>query len=165
MKPIDHPDFFRLPPPAGSSRESSIVLDAGGRFWHEGQPVTHPGLQRAFATWIARHPDDGRYILSNGYDWTYFRVEGTPFFVQGLRLEGQTLYLTLSDGSEEALVPETLRVGHDDALVARVKNGSFEARFTPGAQAALVPYVVESGQGEPALALGGREYPIPAASE
>jgi hypothetical protein len=165
MKPIEHPEFFRLPPPAGSSRESTIVLDADGRFWHDGQLVSHPGLRRAFATWIARHPDDGRYILCNGYDWTYFRVDGTPFFVQGLRAEGEDLWLALSDGSEERLVPETLRVGSNEALVVRVKGGQFEARFTPGAQAALVPFVVESSAGLPALALAGREYNIPSLSK
>src|SRR5262249_32567480 len=31
MKPGDHPDFFRLPPPPGRSRESRIVLDDLGR--------------------------------------------------------------------------------------------------------------------------------------
>jgi uncharacterized protein len=165
MKPIEHPEFFRLPPPAGSSRESTIVLDQSGRFWHEGQLVSHPGLQRGFASWLRRHPDDGRYILCNGYDWTYLRVEGTPFFVHGLRAEGETLLLTLSDGSVEPLEADTLRVGPDEALVARVKQGAFEARFTPAAQAALVPYVAESPAGEPLLALGGREYRILAATK
>ena len=61
MKPSYHPEFFRLPPPAGASRESSIVLTADGRFYHDGAEVTHPGMAKAFATWIARHPDDGRY--------------------------------------------------------------------------------------------------------
>jgi hypothetical protein len=165
MKPIDHPEFFRMPPPAGSSRESTIALDRSGRFWHDGQLVSHPGLRRAFASWLRRHPDDGRYILCNGYDWTYLRVEGTPFFVQGLRAEGDTLLLALSDGSEEPLAPETLRVGADEALLVRVKQGTFEARFTPTAQAALVPFVAESAAGEPVLVLGGREYRIPAAAK
>jgi hypothetical protein len=165
MKPIEHPEFFRLPPPAGSSRESSIVLDARGRFWHDGQLVSHPGLSRAFASWLRRHPDDGRYILCNGYDWTYLRVEATPFFVQGLRRDGDVLLLSLSDGSEEPLVPESLRVGVDDALEVRVKRGAFEARFTPPAQAALEPFVVESASGEPAISIGGREHRIPAASK
>ena len=80
VRPGDHPDFFRLPPPPGRSRESTIVLDAEGRFFHEGAPVTHRGMARAFASWVARHPDDGRYILSNGYDWSYFRVEDAPRF-------------------------------------------------------------------------------------
>jgi hypothetical protein len=27
-------------------------------------------------SWIARHPHDGRLILTNGYDWCYFQAEG-----------------------------------------------------------------------------------------
>ena len=63
MRPADHPDFFRLPPPPGRSRESTIRLDADGCFFHDGVPVEHPKLRDALHTWIARHPDDGRYIL------------------------------------------------------------------------------------------------------
>jgi len=79
MKPGEHPDFYRLAPPPGTSRESTIFLDAEGRFWHDGELVVHPSLESALHTWIARHPDDGRFILTNGYDWTYFRVEDAPF--------------------------------------------------------------------------------------
>src|SRR6516162_6749637 len=100
MKPGDHPEFFRLPPPEGRSRESSIRLDAEGRFFHEGRPVAHPKLAQAMHTWIGRHPDDGRFILSNGYDWSYFTVEDAPFFVRALRLEGGQAILALSDGTE-----------------------------------------------------------------
>src|SRR5262245_45501268 len=123
MKPIDHPDFFRLPPPAGHSRESSIRLDAEGRFWHAGELVVHPGMQRAFASWVRRHPDDGRYILCNGYDWSYFAVEDVPYFVSGLRASSEGVSLCLSDQSEEPLVPGQLRFGARDALYQRVKEG------------------------------------------
>lgn len=160
MKPGDHPDFFRFPPPPGRSRESTIRLDAEGRFWHDGAPVTHPGMARAFASWIARHPDDGRYILTNGFDWTYFTVDDVPFFVRSLRIEGDRAILTLSDGSEEPLDPSTLEVGPRDALYLEVKGGSFEARFTPSAQTALGPLLVEGEDGEPELRLGGRSYRI-----
>lgn len=162
MLPIEHPDFFRLPPPPGQSRESSIVLDAAGRFWHEGEPVEHRGMRDAFAAWVGRHPDDGRYVLCNGYDWSYFRVEDVPFFVRGLRAERGALVLSLSDGTEEELAPGTLRAGAGGALYCTIKQGTFEAKFTPTAQTALVPYVVESGSGEPALRVGERDYLIPA---
>jgi hypothetical protein len=117
MKPGDHPDFFRLPAPEGRSRESSIVLDAEGRFWHEGAPVSHRGMARAFASWIGRHPDDGRYVLNNGYDWSYFRVEDAPFFVERVELEPatNTLMLELSDGTREALDPAALSLGRGGA--------------------------------------------------
>jgi hypothetical protein len=160
MKPGDHPEFFRFPPPEGRSRESTIVLDREGRFWHEGQLVTHPGMQAAFASWIRRHPDDGRFILSNGFDWTYFTVEDVPFFVRSLRVEGGEPVLALSDGSEEPFDAASAALGDRDALYVRVKEGAFEARFTPTAQTALEPFLVEGVTGEPELELHGKRYSI-----
>ena len=122
-------------------------------------------MQLAFASWIARHPDDGRYILSNGYDWSYFRVDDVPFFVRGSRAVADVLLLSLSDGKEEALAPETLRVGARDALYCSVKGRRFEARFTPSAQAALVPFVAPTPSGHPGLQLGGVIYPISSGDE
>jgi hypothetical protein len=153
MKPGDHPDFFRFPAPEGRSRESTIRLDAQGRFWHEGAPVEHAGLAAALGTWIGRHPDDGRFILTNGYDWTYFTVDDAPFFVRTLRVEPDRMVLSLSDGTEEPWDPEQTRVGGDGALYATVKRraqgGPYEAKFTRHAQASLYPHLVESAAGEP----------------
>jgi hypothetical protein len=160
MKPGDHPDFFRLPPPPGHSRESSIRLDAEGRFWHEGAIVAHAGMAAAFATWITRHPDDGRYILSNGYDWSYFEVADVPFFVRAVRLHGAQPMLLLSDGTEEPLDPSAMWVGARDALYSRVKGGRFDARFMPAAQTALLPLLVEGEGGEPALQIGDFRHRI-----
>jgi uncharacterized protein len=164
MLPQDHPEFFRRPPPPGQSRESSIRLDAEGRFWHAGELVRHPGMQAAFATWIRRHPDDGRYVLCNGYDWSYFSVEDVPYFVRGLGSGATGLELALSDGSRERLDPESLCLGPRDALYCRIKAGSFDARFTPGAQTALLPYLEEGPSGQPELVLAGQRYPIPRGS-
>ena len=152
MKPGDHPEFFRFPAPEGRSRESTIRLDAAGRFWHEGRRVEHEGLAAAFHSWIARHPDDGRFILTNGYDWSYFSVEDAPYFVRALRVEPERVALGLSDGTEEAWDPESSRVGADGALYATVKRetagGPFEAKFTQHAQASLGPVLVEGGEGQ-----------------
>jgi hypothetical protein len=161
MRPGDHPEFFRFPPPPGQSRESSIRLDADGRFWHEGELVEHPGMQAAFASWIGRHPDDDRYILSNGYDWSYFEVEDVPFFVRGVRVLPGGLELTLSDRTAELLEPESLRQGPRDALYCQVKAGRFGARFTPGAQLALSPLLSEGADGDALLEIAGRQYRLP----
>ena len=160
MLPMDHPEFFRLPPPPGQSRESSIRLDGEGRFWHAQELVRHPGMQAAFAMWIWCHPDDGRFILCNGYDWSYFLVEDVPYFVRGLRAEAGGLELALSDGSTEPLDPGSLRSGLREAVYCRVKAGQFDARFMPGAQTALSPHLVETPSGAPGLQLGGRLWPI-----
>ena len=158
--PIDHPEFFDLPPPPGRSRESSIVLDGEGRFWHEGELVTHRGMADAFASWIRRHPRDGRYVLCNGYDWTYFRVEDVPFFVLGVGGSEARPTLRLSDQTQEPLDPAALYLGARDALYCSVKDGQYEARFTPAAQVALAPYLVEGPGGEPAFLVAGRQYVV-----
>lgn len=142
MKPGDHPEFFRLPPPEGRSRESTIVLSKEGRFFHDGQPVTHPGMHQAFASWLRRHPDDGRHILSNGYDWTYLTVEGASRFVQAVRsVDGRPL-LVLLDGLEARLEPRALRSDAEGKLSVLLPGGE-PASFTPAAQLQLAPWLVE----------------------
>ena len=165
-KPGDHPEFFRFPAPEGRSRESTIRLDAEGRFFHEGESVAHPKLAEAMHTWIRRHPDDGRFILTNGYDWTYFTVEDAPFFVRAVRAEGDRAVLVLSDGTEEPWDPRTSHVGNGGALYARVnlpeKRGPFEAKFTRHAQASLAPWLIDAGGPEGGIAarIGGQTVPI-----
>ena len=160
MKPGDHPEFFRFPAPEGASRESTIRLDGEGRFFHEGALVEHPGLAAAMHTWIRRHPDDGRFILSNGYDWTYFTVLDAPFSVRHVAEQDGRLWLDLSDGTREAWDPASSRVGGDGALYARLERSGkgdallFEAKFTRHAQAELAPYLVESA-GEAAVKVPG----------
>lgn len=104
-------------------------------------------MARAFTKWITRHPDDGRYILSNGYDFTYFEVEDVPFFVEAVSVNSSpsaaTVELTLSDDSKDLLHPEGMRIGPQEALYVKVKGGAFEARFTQSAQTSLAPLLVE----------------------
>lgn len=105
-------------------------------------------MAQAFAQWIRRHPDDGRTILSNEFDWTYFAVEDVPFFVTQCAVQGRRARITLSDGSEEWLSGHGLRVGEHDAVYCQVKDGAFEARFTPQAQTQLAPLLEETADGE-----------------
>jgi hypothetical protein len=164
MKPGDHPDFFRFAPPPGTSRESTIRLDRDGTFFHDGQVVAHRALAKALASWIARHPDDGRFILTNGYDWTYFTVEDAPYVVASIDADAAPPTITLSDDSIEPLDPEGATVGDDGVVYVRVKGGAFEARLSRHAQTQLAPLLV-GGDVEgaaPRLALGGREFPLPA---
>jgi uncharacterized protein len=124
-------------------------------------------MARAFASWIDLHPDNGRFILNNGYDWSYLHVEDAPFFVLGVRERDGQLWLSLSDGSESALGegpgegPEgggapLLTVGERGALYTTVKNGKFRARFTPAAQTALSPWLAAGENGQVFLEIAGR---------
>ncbi len=160
MKPGDHPDFYRLAPPPGASRESSIVLDREGRFWHDGERVDHPALEQALRGWIAPHPDDGRPILTNGYDWCYFRVEDAALVIDALRIEPDGgVTLRLFDGSEEPLDPATLRVGEGGVVHASARGGRLRARFSRHAQTQLAPLLVRDDP--PTVRVRGRDVPIP----
>ncbi len=144
MKPGDHPDFFRLPPPPGASRTSTIHLDRGGRFLHDGELVERRALSEALHRWVDLHPDDGRFILTNGYDWTYFTVEDTPCFVAGVKgTPPEVPTLVLAGGNEEPLDPATLVVDAEGACFARVRGGRFEARFLRQAQSELGPWLAD----------------------
>lgn len=112
-------------------------------------------MAQAFARWVSRHPENGRYILSNGYDWTYLKVEGAPLFVSGLRVAPETVWLVLRGGAEEPLEPATLRVGEDGVVSAEVRGATMTARFTPTAQAELAPFLVEGPQGTPEFEFAG----------
>ncbi len=162
MKPADHPEFFRLPPPEGRSRESTIVLTRGGRFFHHGAPVDHPGMHQAFAGWLTRHPDDGRYILSNGYDWTYLTVEGPAYFVRAVRSVESRLQVELLDGSSLPLEPGALTCDADGQVWLRLPDGRV-ACFTAAAQLELAPFLVERN-GSVGIELGGQFWPVPGAS-
>ena len=161
MLPGDHPEFFRFPAPEGRSRESKLRIDAEGRFLDDDIVVEHPKLAAALHTWIARHPDDGRFILNNGYDWTYFTVDDVPYFVRTLREDGAEAMLVLSDGTEEPLEPETVRVGAGGALYLRVKGGAFDAKMTRFAQTQLDPFLGEEG-GVPVLTTKRGRVRLPA---
>jgi len=143
-------------------RESSIVLDREGRFHHDGEPVTHPGVERALHRWIGLH-GNGRYVLQTGPVWCYFRVEDVPFLVRSVREEGDALVATLSDETEEDLDLGTLHLGVDGVLRCRVKGGRFPARLDRHAHFALAERLVE-GEGDLWLAVGAKRWPVPRAS-
>jgi uncharacterized protein len=142
MKPGDHPEFFRFPAPEGRSRESSIVLTSAGRFFHDGAPVEHAGMHKAFASWLRRHPDDGRHILSNGYDWTYLTVEGPACFVRQVRSAATGIEVELLDGRQLPLEPQALSCAADGRLWLRLPEGE-DACFTAAAQLELAPWLVQ----------------------
>ncbi len=139
---------------AGASRESAIRRDAQGRWFHQGQPVEHPGLIRAFDRWIDR-AEDGRFCLRNRDDWVYISLEGPPFFVRSLRFgPADALLLALSDGREEPLEPDTLRQGEHGGLFCDVRSKTMVAGFDRHAMMQLESVIDEDAEGV-FLKLGG----------
>lgn len=158
MKPGGHPDFFRSPAPEGRSRESSIVLTQAGRFFHEGAEILHPAMRQAFASWLRRHPDDGRYILSNGYDWTYLTVEGAAYFVRAVHSRAGPAELELLDGRVLPLAAAALICDAEGHLWLRLPEGD-RASFTAAAQLQLAPWLTERA-GQLGLEIDGHFSPV-----
>ncbi|MGD0675244.1 MAG: hypothetical protein ABSC94_07480 [Polyangiaceae bacterium] len=121
--------------------------------------MNHPRLSAALHSWIRRHPESGRYILSNGYDWAYFTVDDAPYNVKHLRIDNDEVELILTDGTSEPFQAEGARVGTDGALYVQVKRhapcGPFEAKFSRHAQGALAPLLVEIEARGVGIRLGG----------
>ena len=147
-------------PPFSLSRESRIVIDRDGHFWHEGQRIEHERLAQALARWVAVDDATGRYILRNDREWCFVTVEDAPLAVRVFSPSAQGATLTLSDGTNEALDPATLRIDPADVPYCNVRQGTLPARFSRRAALALL----ESAQvldGRVVVLVGGRKRVLP----
>jgi hypothetical protein len=93
----------------------------------------------------------GRYILSMDGEKCYLEVEDTPFVIQEVCLpsdsgQSPSLVIKLNDGTEELLKAATLRVGHDNILYCKVKEGLYEARLLRNAYYQLAGFLEQDGQ-------------------
>jgi hypothetical protein len=145
-------------------RRSEISIDRDGRFIHEGAEVTHEGLKRALFRWLDRlPPPDGRYVLRlDERRFAYLEdVADTPLVARAARIDdGGGVRLALSDGSEEALDPETLTVDDAGVLRAWVRGGRLEARLATSAAAVVGELISVGDDGRPRLRLGGRSVAL-----
>ena len=138
-------------------RRSGIRLDKDGHFHHEGEEFRHAGFIAALWRWLDRNPD-GRYVLRLDADrFVYLEVEDAPHVIRSLRIEGGRARLLLGDGSEEWLLPETLRVAESGVAYCTVKEGRFDARLSPDAWAGLADRI-EEREGKAWLLLDGGRY-------
>jgi len=136
----------------GFSRETTLFRDGEGRWFHDGQPLEHSNLVRAFDRWIERAPDDrSRYCVKNDINWAYIKLEGPPFFVRSVTLDAtdgrDSPDLLLSNDRRERLRADSLRVGPDGALYCDVGAGDMTARFERHAAMQLEPLIGEDAQG------------------
>ncbi len=143
-------------------RRSGIRVDREGRFIHEGAEVQHEGLRRALFRWLDTEPD-GRVVLRlDAKRFAYVDVDDTPLVARAARLDGERVWLALSDGAEEALDPATLTLDDAGVLRARVRGGHLEARLATAAVAVLAERVSvgDDAAGCPILTLAGRRWTI-----
>ena len=139
-------------------RESAIVLDRNGQFLHEGEPIEHAGIIRAFRGWIARG-DGGRIILrASEREWCFLKVEDAAIWVAGAAPEGDAVDLSLWDGTHEPLDPSTLDIDRDGVLRCVVRD--LPARFTRHAQLSLGARLEPTADGGYELSVGGNRFRV-----
>lgn len=131
--------------PFGLSRETTIRRTADGRWFHDGEPIENEKLARAFDRWVER-AEDGRFCLKNDINWAYISLEGAPYFVRAVRVEGRKAQLLLSNDREVELDVRTLREGEDGALYCEVGE-NLTARFDRHAAVQLGELLEEDDQG------------------
>ena len=145
-------------------RQTGIRLDREGRFWHEGEEITHEGFRRALLRWLDRL-EDGRPILRlDERRYAYVDVDDTELLARGARWDGDRLILALNDGTDEELAYDTLRVRADHSLTCQVRGGRLAARLTTPAYQVLTRRVVETADGGFALDAAGALHPLPVVS-
>ncbi len=130
------------------------------QFWHEGAPVTHPGLHRAFLRGVRFLEDPGVFVVQVGRFRGQIEVEDTPWWVVGYDPELGEIELT--DRTREPLLAETLAADPDGVLRCTVKQ-RFAARFTRAGQAALAAALEETPHGW-TLRAGAQRLQVPAAA-
>jgi len=137
-----------------------IRIDREGRWYHEGEEVTHEGILADLRRNL--RADARGHFIETGPVRIPVEVEAAPFVVVRVEREGDGLMLTLDDLTREPLAPETLRFGGDGAPYSRVKGGRFDARLSRAAAYQLLQHVTcDAAGGGATLVLGGRRYPLP----
>lgn len=135
----------------------ALVIDAEGRFVHDGTVVTHARLVALLHRSIARN-DDGTYVVTTGRDRVPLIVEDTPYFVRTLkRTTTGAVDLVLSDDTHERVDEKTsFVVDSQDRMRVRIKGDRFWAKLLRPAHAALTDGVLElPGPSVVARPLGG----------
>jgi len=114
--------------PRESADSGEIFLDKEGRWFHQGEEITHQKTIELFSRSIVKDPSGG-YRLQIGKEWAKIQVEDTPYMVRSVELCKDQIKLILNDNSSETLDPRTLRIGKDNVLYCSVKSGKYPARF------------------------------------
>lgn len=142
-----------------------IYIDKEGHWYHEGAEMIHREFIRLFYNNMELD-SLGRYVIVWKGQRCYVEVEDTAFVVlrvvwqeKGKEDGKERFILSLSDDTQEELMPDTLYVGRDNVLYCSVKNRTFPARFNRAAYYQLAAYVEEE-KGVYYLPLNGQRNKI-----
>ena len=147
---------------------SQLRFGSDGRWYADGEPVTHARLARFFTRHLRRKVPGGYEIWVDERYHADVEIEDSPFVVISVSADGETgstpcrpgFILHLNDETTERLDPETLQVGADNVLYCRIKGGTERARFLRPAYYQLAQFIEEHGDGQFRLHCGTVAHPI-----
>ena len=136
-----------------------LALDPEGRWLNNGAEITHARTIDLFWKSLTRNAR-GKYLVRMGGEECPVLIQATPYFVRSVEIDGQSVKLHLSDGSEEPLDVGSLEIITPAYLHCRVKGGGHEARFGRNAYYEIARHIEEDSGGGFALALNGVRHAI-----
>jgi len=138
-------------------RSVDLRIDAEGRWWHEGEPFSHPRLIAYFNRQLGWR--EGEATLTIGERWCYVRCDLTPFLILKIELEegAEPLWAQLNNGERLPLKGLSLK---GDVLFAQLSD-TRPARLSRHAQAQCGAWLTEREGGSGyELLFRGRSWPI-----
>ena len=142
-----------------------LSMDGLGRFFFEGDEVSHPRVVR-FLRRALDATEAGEFVVRIDEQWAYLTVADLPLRVLRVVAEDAGPTLVLDDGRAVLLDPTTLWEEPDRGLRCRVPSVStgrpLPARFTNPAQMDLDRWIEwDEGDERPWLCLGTDRRSIP----
>jgi len=147
-------------------QENIVTIDRQGRWWYQGKQIIHHEILALFKQSLEKDPETGDLFIDYRGKKLSVEVEICPFFIRNVLVvrdvqgEPEAITLVLDDGSDEALVPDSLILDSDGVLKAAVKKGKFMGCCLPTAQFRLAELFDELADGSFQLLLNKKFYPI-----
>jgi hypothetical protein len=141
-----------------------IHIDKEGRWFHKGVEMIRREFVRSFYQQMELD-HEGQYTIYWGGKRCQVDVADTAFVVRRASHINEEngkpagFVLSLSDDTEEELMPDTLHMGEENVLYCRVKDGTFPARFNRSAYYQLAAHIETEG-GDYVLPVNGRTFKI-----
>lgn len=134
--------------------------------WLHGEDLISARVAKLFAKSV-QIQEDGSYAVCLGQESQSIRVDDTPFWVTTLVMQPsgggpiERVQLTISDGQQEELDPQTLMQSADNTLYCRIVRQGFEVpcRFSPQQYHALALHARGQSQ-RYVMHMNGAGYPI-----
>jgi uncharacterized protein len=139
------------------SANTRIRIDKDGRWFYEENEIIHPTILKLFCDSLETD-GYGRYRIIVENELCYIDVEDAPFIVRTIRGDSECgLELLLNNQRTEPLDPETLFIGCDNIMYARLANG-IPVKFSRAAYYHLALMMEENETGFICLMVKGKSY-------